>query len=285
MKNTITKQPTNQGTQGIRVFITHDLSIFKRNPYNRTLDKSHAKKIAAATKKQGTVLTAMLTPEGHILDGHHRVEAAKILQDSGYDKAVAVTVCPEAKPEDIWQYNQRFKGWGTKEFFTHYCKMGNEDYIYMYNRFKTDGWFKPKKDTSETFTGVNNLTTLLAFGAFKGLKGKAFTEEIKKGTAKFAEKRYTDRMNIIKDYEDYITDIRHRKFIRAITPIVNHKNYKHSRMLKMLSENPKKIDPSKYKQSGKLLSDICDIYNYHLHQNKIDKYNFASVRALAAQSL
>ena len=57
------------------VFETTDYSMFKKIDYNRSVSRSNVKKIMKSIIEYGLIVPIVISEDGYIIDGQHRLEA------------------------------------------------------------------------------------------------------------------------------------------------------------------------------------------------------------------
>jgi hypothetical protein len=105
---------------------TEDLSIFKKAEGNRDIDPANLKKIVNSIKINNMLELRPLTVNKNmeVLDGQHRLEAAKVL---GLPVYYEINV--DATPEDMILLNTAQKGWSMDDYVKFYASRGDENYI------------------------------------------------------------------------------------------------------------------------------------------------------------
>lgn len=109
----------------IQVFKTKDYDQFKKLQGNRNINKSQVEGLIDSINKVGYQPVPILVNEkGEIIDGQHRLEAAKHLGIHIY-----YVVQYGAGAEEVMQLNLRRGNWTVYDFISFYSANGNENYV------------------------------------------------------------------------------------------------------------------------------------------------------------
>lgn len=105
---------------------TKDYFIFKKHESNRPLDPSNLKKIKASLQAKNLMKFKPILVDGqmHVIDGQHRIEAAKILGIEVYYQ-----INEEADTEDILLINATQKKWSREDYLNYLVSTGNQEYL------------------------------------------------------------------------------------------------------------------------------------------------------------
>lgn len=105
---------------------TDDLTIFKKAEGNRKIDPTNLKKIINSIKINNMLELRPLTVNKNmeIIDGQHRLEAAKALGVPVYYEIIV-----ESTAEDMILLNNAQKSWGMEDYVRFYASRGDENYI------------------------------------------------------------------------------------------------------------------------------------------------------------
>ena len=104
---------------------TSDYSIFQKHSSNRNIDKSNLNKIINSIKARNLLYLRpiIVNKNFEIIDGQHRLEAAKYLE-----LPVFYQIQPEAVDEDIILLNDNMKRWTIDDYLNYYLSKGNIEY-------------------------------------------------------------------------------------------------------------------------------------------------------------
>jgi hypothetical protein len=113
------------------IYKTKDLGMFTSCKYNRVIDQKHVEKLVKSMKKSGYIGEPItVTSEGVLLDGHHRLTAARKL-------GIPVTYIIDTTEGDIInkiiKENEAKKVWGKVDFINANVAKGLQSYIDLEN--------------------------------------------------------------------------------------------------------------------------------------------------------
>lgn len=126
---------------------TLDFSKFKKHENNVPLDETNLHKIINSIKFKNLLefRPIMVDHEFRVIDGQHRLEAAKTLNVEIYYQ-----VSENCPAEDIILLNTNQRNWGVNEYIHFYCSKGNENYIKLRDlclKFNLKPWVFLRKTT------------------------------------------------------------------------------------------------------------------------------------------
>jgi hypothetical protein len=109
---------------------TKNYDMFKKNDFNRELVESNVLKIMRSiqTKNLLEFRPLMVDPDMSIIDGQHRLEAARRL-----DLPVYFEVKADACKEDIILLNDNSRQWSREDYLHYFCESGNVEYLKLKN--------------------------------------------------------------------------------------------------------------------------------------------------------
>lgn len=127
----------------VSFFISKDYSLFNFFEFNRPVDKTHIKKLAASMKVRGfrgaiiVIRTSIIDgiERLYILDGQHRFEACKLLGIEFKFEIVDIKTELELA-QYIADVNNSSKAWGTNQFLDVWSKMKIREYIKLQEVFE-----------------------------------------------------------------------------------------------------------------------------------------------------
>lgn len=117
-----------------QIFTTKDFSIFKKLTGNRDIAESNVtnkmNEIKANIKEGKSPLFSpiIINEKYQIIDGQHRIEAMKRLQNDGVSVYVEYIIRPGFELKDT-QAMQKGKSWMPADYLKSHCAAGNKDYI------------------------------------------------------------------------------------------------------------------------------------------------------------
>ncbi len=223
---------------------TKDYDQFKRINYNRdVLDTS---KLVDSMNEYGFLLPILVNQNFMIVDGQHRVEAARKANVSlSY---IQFDFDEDKLPILISTVNSTSSKWKLQNFINMWADLEKEDYIYLNNlmdKYKV------------------NLSTLL--GAIGG-RGSHATKRIKKGAFELTgaqRQRSEKKLNMmveIRELDEKYNSFNMGSFSAAIMSCITHPDYNHEQMLNQLNRQPGNI--SKCPIPGDYIKQIEDVYNF-----------------------
>lgn len=104
----------NVEKRSIPVYLIKDLDLLKRNPYNRDINQSSVKKYVEEGVLPDTIF--LINEKGEILDGQHRIEACKEL-----NQPVWVQIVPNGDEFFIKKINTLGVVWKTEDHINFFC--------------------------------------------------------------------------------------------------------------------------------------------------------------------
>ena len=141
---------------------TKDYSIFKKHPNNREVVPSNVEKIKKSIQMRNLLefRPILVDSEMRVMDGQHRLEAAKLLGIPVYYQRAA---SEQEETHEIILLNAYQKAWSNEDFLNYYTSKGIESYVKLSN-------FKQKNNLK-----LKEAIALLTSG-WSGDFGKAFKE-------------------------------------------------------------------------------------------------------------
>lgn len=211
---------------------------------NRDIKRPHVSDLVKAFEKKHIPVPVIVDVEGKVVDGQHRVEAARVTNSPVY-----VLVLDDITEEDILALNSNNANWRLPEHVERFVKMGNEDYATL----------KTLYDKHRIPLGV------LAEMLMKKVDGGGLHKAVKLGL--FRVTNYVEAVlwiSYIEDFRDFFADYKNERFVKALVRAFRHPNYDHDRMLKKLAATQGRqaymlIAFSKVKDSLRRLEEV---YNW-----------------------
>jgi len=104
---------------------TRNYDDFKKMVGNRDVVMAHVKILADAIKRNNLskLIPVLVNEKMEILDGQHRVEAMRLL-----DQPVYYVVAKGTTLEDVQSLNSSARSWKLSDYIDSYIKLGNKDY-------------------------------------------------------------------------------------------------------------------------------------------------------------
>jgi ParB-like nuclease family protein len=107
---------------------TDNYSIFSRCQSNREINWGHVNRLCESIRAKNLLFLRPIevTKNMEILDGQHRLEAAKLLKVPIYFK-----ITDKMNIKDVALINAAQKAWSPPDYFNFYCSQGYEEYLKM----------------------------------------------------------------------------------------------------------------------------------------------------------
>lgn len=225
---------------------------------NRFVNETHVARLAESLQKKNLMpwQPVMINEDHFIIDGQHRIEAAKIA-----GLPVYYTIIPDCSLSDIQLLNANMRAWTLRDFAESYSKLGKKDYAVLLE-----------------FADTYNLPLTVAANLLAGLAvsvgGGTITRTIRDGEFEITQYDVAEDMaERVKELAEYTEGgvWRSREFIRAVSFLYD-RGVEHTRLLEKLEAYPEKVGTCKdYREYVLLLQDI---YNHRSHsKNKIDVFS------------
>lgn len=165
---------------------TSDYSLFKKHENNRNLSETNIRNLTFSIKAQNLLSfrPIMVNERMEILDGQHRLEAAKRLGVEIYYQ-----VKKESNHEDIVLLNNNQKKWEFEDYLNYYCSLGNNDYLQL-----------------RDFIGKRNITLKEIKNILSKTSGGWMYWQFKRGAFKFFSKEEVDSVDLMIVKVKYILD-------------------------------------------------------------------------------
>ncbi len=193
---------------------TTDYGQFRYSLQNRPIDHRHLERLIAAIKNKNLLRDnpIKVNGDGVVIDGQHRLEAAKKLDLPIYFQVTEVMTI-----EDAASINGPVKKWTSQDFLEVYCNTGNQDYMMLREFVSRYPWMSLSSAINLTYYGDR---TLIGFqsGAYK-CNDIDFAEEVARGA---------------KDFSAYISYYAEGTFLSALAQLFEHDGYVHARMVEKL---------------------------------------------------
>lgn len=227
---------------------TTDYKIFKDVASNRDVDRLHVKKLEKSIREKNLLaLNPIIVNEKmEVLDGQHRLEAAKKLKVEIY-----YVVSNEIHHDDISKLNSNKKNWTLMDYINYFTVKGVKEF----------------KDLSKLINEFPDYppTFLIAVASGDGSKQRQNILNGRLVMDGLAEARQI--IGYIGDFAQHFDHCTGSRFLEAMLFICNTGLYDHNTMLTKLQRNPGALVPcANKKQYVKLLQEI---YNKGTHEKNI----------------
>jgi len=225
---------------------TKEYDLFATISGNRNINNANLKRIVESIQQQNLLEHNPIIINKHyeVIDGQHRLEAARILEIPIY-----YTMIKKANIEEVHLLNASQKPWALKDYIQGYCGMGKKPYQYL-------------QDFMEEFKlPVRQSIILIKPGESESRMGRGF----KQGKLNITEYEYfcakKDVKEMITTFSPYV-DFFNSAFCAAFKKILKLEGYDEKVMVTHLRLlNPDNI---KYSATQKTLQQLENIYNYGL---------------------
>lgn len=247
----------------IKIFHTHDYSIFKSQQGNRVLISSDVKKVESKILENNLLKyhPILVSSDFNVIDGQHRLEVAKKNNLELY-----FIIMEEASSLKTTQsINTTGKPWTVKDFLKCYVSLGVESYIRFNDTLNEYKFLTVSQLISISAINHNNmkLTELFKSGKMK-LKNEESIRKI------LSDIQYYDASSIRLSKNSHF-----QRFIAA----TNQKGieFDHKRMLSKIELN---IDIVKrIPNNAKIYSEVLgDIYNHKLAKSNKINFNLRAIK-------
>lgn len=233
----------------MKIIETNDFSIFKLHPDNRQLSPALVERFKIALQKNNLTKfrPIIIDNENRILDGQHRLEAAKSLGIK-----IWYTVKEDAIETDLIDINNTGEVWKFKDYLNYYCKKGNANYLTLRELIKKYGL---RDRVVVTF--IKNYT----YDSFKkGTIEVCFQEKVTEVMDTYLEILNWINISIPYDQKAYIRLI---GFTVGLINFLNYENVNHQFFIKKLKQRSEILTTQS--SSSKYVQLFTKIYNYRNH--------------------
>ena len=146
------------------IYQTKDLTKFRYHPRNRNVNRSAVKKLAASILRIGLKNPIVVTNNFVVLDGQHRLEAIKLINETSEWPHRISFIKKNLKMSDIAEMNSNQLQWRMTDWIHFHALGGNKNYVQLqevtakYSPLKMTALaaYLHKDRTTETHTSVIN---------------------------------------------------------------------------------------------------------------------------------
>jgi hypothetical protein len=210
-----------------KIIESRDYDKFRYIGANRELNEKHVLALMDSIRKKNmlSICPCLVSGENEIIDGQHRIEAARRLEVAFY-----YIIADELTHEDIIALNNVKLGWN------------NMDYINFYTVKKVPGFQALTKKMVE-YPDLKLPMVLLVISS-TGING---IPQIRQGIIDVGNvKRFVEFINAWNDYKSFTVHHPNKFFLLAIRRCymreVRHCDYDHGRIMELLARNPDIFD-------------------------------------------
>lgn len=193
---------------------TMEYSVFRYSIKNRPIDPKHLAKLIAAIKRKNLLADnpIKVQADGTVIDGQHRLEAAKFLcVPIYYQTTTDMTI------EDAAEINGPIKKWTKADYMAVYCQDERPEYLKLKEFMRRHPKLSLNLAASLTYYGDRTVNSFEA-GEYK-CNDIDFAEEVTQALSDFAE---------------YIPYAYEPPFVAATKHLLEHAEYDHKRMVDKL---------------------------------------------------
>lgn len=229
---------------------TTDYDIFTSFTSNREIDEKHVAQLVKSIESRNLlhINPILVDNQMRIIDGQHRLEAARILK-----VAIYYIVSDSVDRLDISKLNSNQKNWSTIDYITFYTVEGNTEFLKLSKFINT----YPEITISAVITIISGRFT-------------RNTSNIKNGVLdveniNFGHQVAQALIVLNRKYQHlFIYDSR---FPVALAKAMKHDNFNLDTFIKRIDLNPRAfVRCTTTKESGKMIEEI---YNYRTRSNSI----------------
>jgi hypothetical protein len=205
----------------MKIQSTTDYDQFQDIMSNREVDKHHVKRLVAAIKQQNMLHINPIVVNGkmEVIDGQHRLEAAKILKVPIHfiqDKTIS--------KNEIAKLNSNKKNWAPIDYLNYYCVENVEPYLHL-----------ARLHNEWPFVSISTLAQLISTNKQYGGALKQFKEGNLKADNELVARRILSFADNIRNLSyDFAYD---RNFLNALYKVCRIEDFSEEKFLSQLHEN------------------------------------------------
>lgn len=231
----------------MKLFYTDNYSIFKMYAQNRNLNENNVKKMVASIEANGLIQPLIISSDGYVIDGQHRLAACMRL---GIE--VPYVVNYRLTNQAIIEANNTQRSWTADDRVKHYAKKGNLDYKLLEQKVA---------EYKDLFTSGKVHT------AFASASINSVSAAVKKGLYKIDAENGEKVLENCIVMKNLFSDAYHTRFVRAMRAVMlRNDNFDVQELVKKFAM--KKFNF--YYNEGDVIAEIVDVYNYKRKENKIN---------------
>jgi hypothetical protein len=193
---------------------TMDYDLFYYDPRNREISEPHLSELIASIQSSNRLdkNPIVVNSDGRILDGQHRLEAAREIGVPIYFR-----VDDGMSMEEVPQMNRAQKSWTAEDYLNFYAESGRE----AYQRLRS--FIERHPHLSLTFSAE-----------LLGENKHRFLKEFRRGNFEIENEEWAERVaEYIRDYFELGHEFSNKKtFCRAVKRVARSEHYDHDRMLR-----------------------------------------------------
>lgn len=205
----------------LNVSTTSNLDKFQFHDLNRDINRNHVTRLADSIRKRGIRQPIVVDTHGYVIDGQHRVLAARRLKAEG-EKVKVPYITKQYTPDIIAEMNSLQLSWTTRDWVHYHAKCGNEQYTQLLEIYSV---FNKTK--------LSSLASFLHPGYVQ-----LHTSEIKNGN--FVYELTDDKLYILEQTEELVKfdkGFGTKAFLMAVMVLCRMDNFNPRRLFDKLSGN------------------------------------------------
>lgn len=242
-----------------KIFRQDDLSVFKLSEFNRDISDHHLRnlKMSIAKKNRLSDHPILVTNDMTVIDGQHRLEAAKAL-----GVPVWYTFSDDTTWGDLGELNALSKKWTSTDYLNYWCTEGKEHYLKLFH-FWNQNQFLPIIIAARLCAGLSPEKTL---GGNPTNRSSASQYGFRMGTYKTTAKGLRDAPAFaaqLKDFERYYDGWKRVAFIKTFYLIAFDDRYDHQRMMHQLETYGMAVKIIHALNVDDYLMQLSNAYNYN----------------------
>ena len=220
-----------EGTKDLaRVEWTKNYEQFQMLYYNRAIMENSVNKLMTSMKAYGYLLPLLVNQDLYIVDGQHRLEAAKKLEiQVSY---IRFKIEEEKLPILVAEVNTTSKNWSLTDHFNMWVSLERPVYLYV------------KKIIDEYDISIKTVVSIIGYST-------VFLEKFKKGIIGLTDTQKEkliircDQVKEIRELNIMWADYKlSGAFTSAIVAVLRHAEYNHDKMVGQLEKYPTLIQKS-----------------------------------------
>jgi len=237
----------------MKILKTDKYDRFKLLNGNRDIDEAHVRRLKASIKANNLLESnpILITENGEVLDGQHRLTACKEL-----NLPVYYTVSNGGDVDTVITLNTLSKNWSLLDYAKSYAARGDKSYEYIVRLCE------------EFRVGVSVVIALLSDGlALRDDARKDNTPVLrfKTGKLKYSQSDYLTaqiKARQIFALSDYVKPAKTVLFVKVMLRVLRNPKFDIDRLFEKLHTNDMTIEPRNTVKD--YLRDIEDVYNFNV---------------------
>ena len=239
---------------------TTDSGMFKTIEGNRPVMEGHVRRLMASFQKKYLKSPIFVNSKGFVIDGQHRLEAAKRLKLPIYYLRVNGYGL-----EEVQSLNTNNTVWNRADYLSSYCTLGIEPYLRLKEFMGVYPDFKisvAELILSDSKSGINERARSSVNGHTMQ-KSRPFEEG--KFVVSNLKGAYENAAKIM-EYKPFFSGFANKSFVRVLIGLFKNKKFNHEIMIRKLKLQPTAL--VKCATGDQYLSLLEEIYNY-MSRNKV----------------